>query len=131
MRAVGWSVSWLNTTTTTTTTAAAAAAAAATTTTPIQSNIGTVLKIFVDNPFPIKLIKQTTAIRCLDLNCDRTKLAVVDDNSDCLVCVAGASPLPRCRVRCLCLKSSSVEIVVNCRRRRVGGLAAVVRRVAR
>ena len=46
---------------------------------------GTVLKIFVDNPFPIKLIKQTTAIRCLDLNCDRTKLAVVDENADCLV----------------------------------------------
>jgi intraflagellar transport protein 122 len=46
---------------------------------------GTVLKIFIDNPFPIKLIKQTTAIRCLDLNCDRTKLAVVDENADCLV----------------------------------------------
>ena len=43
------------------------------------------LKIFVDNPFPIKMIKQTTAIRCLDLNCDRTKLAVVDENADCLV----------------------------------------------
>ena len=46
---------------------------------------GTVLKIFVDNPFPIKLIKQTTSIRCLDLNCDRTKLAVVDENAECLV----------------------------------------------
>jgi intraflagellar transport protein 122 len=29
---------------------------------------GSVLKIFVDNPFPIQLIKQKTSIRCLDLS---------------------------------------------------------------
>jgi intraflagellar transport protein 122 len=29
---------------------------------------GTVMKIFVDNPFPIQLIKQRAAIRCLDLS---------------------------------------------------------------
>ncbi len=29
---------------------------------------GTVMKIFVDNPFPIQLIKQRSAIRCLDLS---------------------------------------------------------------
>ena len=29
---------------------------------------GLVLKIFVDNPFPIQLIKQKTSIRCLDLS---------------------------------------------------------------
>lgn len=29
---------------------------------------GVVLKIFVDNPFPIQLIRQKTAVRCLDLS---------------------------------------------------------------
>jgi intraflagellar transport protein 122 len=82
---------------------------------------GSVLKIFVDNPFPVQLIKQKTSIRCLDLSarcgwrlvcvhspqnvpmclpfdwelvCEcslvfcvpsRRKLAVVDENANCLV----------------------------------------------
>lgn len=46
---------------------------------------GTVLKIFVDNPFPIQLIQQRTSIRCLDLSASRRKLAVVDENAMCLV----------------------------------------------
>jgi len=46
---------------------------------------GTVLKIFVDNPFPISLIQQRTSIRCLDLSASRRKLAVVDENAMCLV----------------------------------------------
>lgn len=42
-------------------------------------------KIFVDNAFPIELIKQQTAVRCLDLSASRKKLAVVDENNTCLV----------------------------------------------
>ena len=42
---------------------------------------GTVLKIFIDNDFPVMLIKQSTAVRCLDLSCRRKKLAVVDENA--------------------------------------------------
>ena len=41
---------------------------------------GTVIKLFVDNPFPIPLIKQATPIRCLDISLEKKKLAVVDDN---------------------------------------------------
>ena len=43
------------------------------------------MKIFVDNAFAIELIKQQTAVRCLDLSASRNKLAVVDENSICLV----------------------------------------------
>jgi intraflagellar transport protein 122 len=46
---------------------------------------GHVLKIFVDNSFPVTLIKQATAVRCLDLSCRRKKLAVVDETSNLLV----------------------------------------------
>mmetsp|Transcript_5353 Transcript_5353/g.11710 ORF Transcript_5353/g.11710 Transcript_5353/m.11710 type:complete len:1236 (+) Transcript_5353:188-3895(+) len=46
---------------------------------------GAILKIFVDNPFPIQLIKHTASVRCLDLSASRTKLAVVDENANVLV----------------------------------------------
>ncbi|NXM32108.1 IF122 protein, partial [Oxyruncus cristatus] len=46
---------------------------------------GQILKIFVDNPFPIVLLKQSTAVRCLDMSASRKKLAVVDENDTCLV----------------------------------------------
>ncbi|NXK34891.1 IF122 protein, partial [Piprites chloris] len=46
---------------------------------------GQILKIFVDNPFPIVLLKQSTAVRCLDMSASRRKLAVVDENDTCLV----------------------------------------------
>mmetsp|Transcript_9414 Transcript_9414/g.27995 ORF Transcript_9414/g.27995 Transcript_9414/m.27995 type:complete len:1296 (-) Transcript_9414:29-3916(-) len=46
---------------------------------------GHVMKIFVDNNFPVTLIKQSTAVRCLDLSCRRNKLAVVDETSNLLV----------------------------------------------
>ncbi|XP_066284975.1 intraflagellar transport protein 122 homolog [Branchiostoma lanceolatum] len=46
---------------------------------------GQVMKIFVDNPFPILLLKQNTSIRCLDMSSSRNKLAVVDENNTCLV----------------------------------------------
>jgi intraflagellar transport protein 122 len=50
---------------------------------------GVVQKIFVDNPFPIMLIKHNKSIRCLDLSSTRQKLAVVDE-----ACIALRSPRP-------------------------------------
>ncbi|KAL9653142.1 hypothetical protein ABK040_006358 [Willaertia magna] len=46
---------------------------------------GVVLKVFVDNPFPIQLLKHDYSIRCLDLNMTRRKLALVDQNNDLIV----------------------------------------------
>ncbi|RUS86065.1 hypothetical protein EGW08_006158 [Elysia chlorotica] len=46
---------------------------------------GQIMKIFVDNAFPILLLKQSTSVRCLDLSCSRNKLAVVDEQNTCLV----------------------------------------------
>lgn len=43
------------------------------------------MKIFVDNAFPIMLLKQSTSVRCLDVSASRTKLAVVDEHNTCLV----------------------------------------------
>lgn len=40
---------------------------------------GAVLKIFVDNPFPVPLVQLAAPVRCLDLSSSRTKLAVVDE----------------------------------------------------
>lgn len=46
---------------------------------------GQIMKIFVDNAFPIMLLKQATSVRCLDMSASRTKLAVVDEHNTCLV----------------------------------------------
>ncbi|XP_045581276.1 intraflagellar transport protein 122 homolog [Procambarus clarkii] len=46
---------------------------------------GQVLKIFLDNAFPVALLKVPAAIRCLDLSSSRNKLAVVDEHSTLLV----------------------------------------------
>ncbi|XP_060164570.1 intraflagellar transport protein 122 homolog isoform X5 [Globicephala melas] len=46
---------------------------------------GQILKIFVDSLFAIVLLKQATAVRCLDMSASRNKLAVVDENDTCLV----------------------------------------------
>lgn len=40
---------------------------------------GSVVKIFVDNGFPIPIVRQTTAIKLVDISADKGKLAVVDD----------------------------------------------------
>lgn len=39
----------------------------------------------MDNLFAIVLLKQATAVRCLDMSASRNKLAVVDENDTCLV----------------------------------------------
>ncbi|KAJ1630940.1 hypothetical protein T492DRAFT_870790, partial [Pavlovales sp. CCMP2436] len=41
---------------------------------------GGVVKVFVDNPFPVQLVKLDAAVRCLDLSASRRKLAAVDEN---------------------------------------------------
>ncbi|CAM1154605.1 IFT122 (predicted) [Pycnogonum litorale] len=46
---------------------------------------GQILKIFLDNSFPVNAIKIACAVRCLDINLSRTKLAIVDQNNTCLV----------------------------------------------
>lgn len=46
---------------------------------------GQVLKIFINNPFPVPLLKVPAAIRCLDLSSSRNKLAIVDEHNTCLV----------------------------------------------
>lgn len=40
---------------------------------------GSVLKIFIDNGFPIPLVKQTTPISLVDISADRQRVAVIDD----------------------------------------------------
>lgn len=42
---------------------------------------GQILKIYVDNAFPIELIKQSSSIKCLDISIDRKRLAVVDNEN--------------------------------------------------
>ncbi|KAK2571545.1 Intraflagellar transport protein 122-like protein [Acropora cervicornis] len=46
---------------------------------------GQIMKIFINNPFPLLILKQETSVRCLDLSTSRNKLAVVDENNTCLV----------------------------------------------
>ena len=43
---------------------------------------GVIFRIYVDNPFPIRLLKLPNAIRCLDLSASRRKIAVVDDQGN-------------------------------------------------
>ena len=42
---------------------------------------GHVLKIFINNPFPVELVKHPVGVRCLDLSASRQKLAIVDENA--------------------------------------------------
>jgi intraflagellar transport protein 122 len=44
-----------------------------------------VLKIFIDNRFPVLLVAHKAAIRCLDLSSSKRKLAVVDEHSKVFV----------------------------------------------
>ena len=40
---------------------------------------GSILKIFIDNGFPIPVVKQTTPVSLVDISADRQKIAVLDD----------------------------------------------------
>lgn len=46
---------------------------------------GQILQIFINNPFPINIIKLSDPIRCLDMSMLRQKVAVVDDKGFCSV----------------------------------------------
>ncbi|KAL0479772.1 intraflagellar transport protein [Acrasis kona] len=46
---------------------------------------GVILKIFIDNPFPVQILKLNVGIKCVDLSASRMKLAIVDDNNQCMV----------------------------------------------
>ncbi len=46
---------------------------------------GHAFKIFVDNPFPILLVKHKFPVKCLDINLSRKKVAIVDDENTCSV----------------------------------------------
>eukprot|EP00760_Papus_ankaliazontas_P010181 PhM_4_TR1421/c0_g1_i1/m.66679/K19656/IFT122; intraflagellar transport protein 122 len=46
---------------------------------------GSILKIFIDNPFPVTLLKLNSCVRCLDMSLSRQKLAVVDEFQVCSV----------------------------------------------
>ena len=40
---------------------------------------GTVVRIFIDNAFPIPIIKQKTSIALVDISADKRKIVVIDD----------------------------------------------------
>ncbi|KAF4678197.1 hypothetical protein FOL47_003259 [Perkinsus chesapeaki] len=46
---------------------------------------GHVVNIFINNAFPTTLVKQSSPVRCIDLSCDRKKLAIVNESATLLV----------------------------------------------
>jgi hypothetical protein len=62
---------------------------------------GHVLKIFIDNRFPIKLVEHRDPIRCLDISASRKKLAIVDEHSRVFVYDLLTGMQPRRASACL------------------------------
>ncbi|KAI9183034.1 hypothetical protein H9P43_003950 [Blastocladiella emersonii ATCC 22665] len=46
---------------------------------------GWTYQVFLDNPFPVPLVRHGFPVRCVDINRTRTRLAVVDDSETCAV----------------------------------------------
>ncbi|CAD5218534.1 unnamed protein product [Bursaphelenchus okinawaensis] len=46
---------------------------------------GLVCKIFVDNPFPVEVVRLRSGVRCLDVSLSKRKLAIVDENNVCMM----------------------------------------------
>lgn len=46
---------------------------------------GQIVQIFINNPFPVNIVKITNPVRCLDLSMFRKKLSIVDDKSNLYV----------------------------------------------
>ncbi len=42
---------------------------------------GVVLLVYINNPFPVSIVKLNAAVRCLDLSQNRRKVAIVDEHS--------------------------------------------------
>ncbi|KAI1724928.1 intraflagellar transport protein like protein [Ditylenchus destructor] len=46
---------------------------------------GVVSKIFVDNPFPVEVVRLKSMIRCVDISLSKRKLATVDEEGICVI----------------------------------------------
>jgi intraflagellar transport protein 122 len=46
---------------------------------------GSVLKVFIDNAFPIPIVKQATPISIVDISADKQKIAVIDEHKSMFV----------------------------------------------
>uniref|UniRef100_A0A915D5G1 Intraflagellar transport protein 122 homolog n=1 Tax=Ditylenchus dipsaci TaxID=166011 RepID=A0A915D5G1_9BILA len=46
---------------------------------------GLVSKIFVDNPFPVEVVRLKSMIRCVDISLSKKKLATVDEEGICVI----------------------------------------------
>jgi intraflagellar transport protein 122 len=46
---------------------------------------GLVARIFIDNAFPITIVRQTTGIQVVDLSADKTKIAIIDEHQSMFV----------------------------------------------
>ena len=46
---------------------------------------GQIVQIFINNPFPLSIIKMNYPIRCLNVSMLRNKFAAVDDEGNCIV----------------------------------------------
>jgi intraflagellar transport protein 122 len=41
---------------------------------------GVVCRIFIDNAFPVPIVKQTTGVSLVDISADKQKIAVIDEH---------------------------------------------------
>ena len=46
---------------------------------------GLVTRIFIDNAFPVPIVRQTTAINIVDMSADKTRIAIIDEHKSMFV----------------------------------------------
>jgi len=46
---------------------------------------GVVSRVFIDNAFPVAIVRQTTGIQMVDISADKTKIAIVDEHKNMFV----------------------------------------------
>jgi len=46
---------------------------------------GVVTRIFIDNAFPVPIVRQTTGIQIVDMSADKTKIAIIDEHQSMFV----------------------------------------------
>uniref|UniRef100_A0A914ML49 Intraflagellar transport protein 122 homolog n=1 Tax=Meloidogyne incognita TaxID=6306 RepID=A0A914ML49_MELIC len=51
----------------------------------VGMRFGLVCKIFVDNPFPVEVVRLKSMIRCVDISLSKRKLATVDEEGICVI----------------------------------------------
>ncbi len=59
----------------------------------LSLNSGSIMKVFVDNAFPVQIVKQTTPVVQVDMSSDREKLAVIDQYNNLFVFNVATSQL--------------------------------------